>query len=126
MNFKSVASAAAPAAIGPYSPAIEAGGLVFVSGQLGADPMSGALESGVQLQTGRSIRNIKSILAATGLGLGDVVKTTIFLANMADFAVVNEVYASYFSAPYPARSTFQVAELPKGALVEIEAIAIKR
>ena len=126
MNFKSVASAAAPAAIGPYSPAIEAGGLVFVSGQLGADPMSGALESGVQLQTGRSIRNIKSILAATGLGLGDVVKTTIFLANMADFAVVNEVYASCFSAPYPARSTFQVAELPKGALVEIEAIAIKR
>jgi 2-iminobutanoate/2-iminopropanoate deaminase len=126
MNFKCIASAAAPAAIGPYSPAIEAGGLVFVSGQLGLDPLSGALESGVQMQAERAIRNIKSILAAAGLDLSDVVKTTIFLSNMTDFAVVNEVYASHFSPPYPARSTIQVAELPKGGLVEIEAIAVKR
>jgi len=125
MNFKCIASAAAPAAIGPYSPAIEAGGMVFVSGQLGADPLSGALESGVQLQAERSVRNVKSILAAAGLSLADVVKTTIFLANMADFAVVNEVYAAHFTPPYPARSTVQVAQLPKGALVEIEAIAVK-
>jgi 2-iminobutanoate/2-iminopropanoate deaminase len=126
MSIESVASAAAPAAIGPYSPAVSAGGLLFVSGQLGADPVSGALESGVQLQAERSIRNLKSLLAAAGLGLGDVAKTTIFLANMADFAVVNEVYASHFSPPYPARSTVQVAQLPKGGLVEIEAIAVRR
>jgi 2-iminobutanoate/2-iminopropanoate deaminase len=126
MSIKSIASAAAPAAIGPYSPAIEAAGFVFVSGQLGIDPVNGAPESGVQVQTERAIRNIKSILAAAGLGLSDVVKTTVFLTNMTDFAVVNEVYAAHFKAPYPARSTFQVAELPKGGLVEIEAIAVKR
>jgi 2-iminobutanoate/2-iminopropanoate deaminase len=126
MSIRSIASVAAPAAIGPYSPAVEAGGMVFVSGQLGIDPVSGAPESGVKLQTERSIRNIKSLLAAADLGLGDVVKTTIFLANMADFAVVNEVYASHFAAPYPARSTIQVSELPKGGLVEIEAIAVRR
>jgi 2-iminobutanoate/2-iminopropanoate deaminase len=126
MSVKAIASAAAPAAIGPYSPATAAGGFVFVSGQLGIDPLTGALESGVQLQAERSIRNISSLLAAAGLGLEDVVKTTIFLTNMADFAVVNEVYASRFKAPYPARSTIQVVELPKGGLVEIEAIAVKQ
>jgi 2-iminobutanoate/2-iminopropanoate deaminase len=126
MSIQSIASAAAPAAIGPYSPATAAGNLVFISGQLGLDPLSGALESGVQLQAERSIRNIKSLLAAAGLGLGDVAKTTIFLTNMADFAVVNEVYAAHFEAPYPARSTIQVAQLPKGGLVEIEAVAVRK
>jgi 2-iminobutanoate/2-iminopropanoate deaminase len=126
MSIESVVSAAAPAAIGPYSPAVSAGGLLFVSGQLGIEPVSGALESGVQLQAERAIRNLKSLLAAAGLDLGDVAKTTIFLANMADFAVVNEVYSAHFSPPFPARSTVQVAALPKGALVEIEAIAIGR
>lgn len=126
MSIRSIASAAAPSAIGPYSPAVEAGGMVFVSGQLGIEPMTGAPESGVQLQTERAIRNIKSLLAAAGLGLGDVAKTTIFLTNMADFAVVNEVYAAHFEAPYPARSTIQVAQLPKGGLVEIEAVAVRK
>jgi 2-iminobutanoate/2-iminopropanoate deaminase len=125
MSIRCIASAAAPAAIGPYSPAVEAGGMVFVSGQLGIEPVTGAPESGVQLQTERAIRNINSLLAAAGLDLGHVVKTTIFLTNMSDFAVVNEVYASHFKKPYPARSTIQVTELPKNALVEIEAIAVK-
>jgi 2-iminobutanoate/2-iminopropanoate deaminase len=123
--MQSIASAAAPAAIGPYSPAIVAGGTLYCSGQLGIDPTSGELESGVRAQAERSILNLKALLAAAGLGLGDVAKTTIFLADMADFAAVNEVYASHFSAPYPARSTVQVAALPKGGLVEIEAIAVR-
>jgi 2-iminobutanoate/2-iminopropanoate deaminase len=124
MKVESIASAAAPKAIGPYSPAAAAGGMLFCSGQLGIDPTSGELEQGVKAQAERSIQNLQALLAAAGLGLGDVAKTTIFLADMADFAVVNEVYASRFAAPYPARSTVQVAALPKGGLVEIEAIAL--
>jgi 2-iminobutanoate/2-iminopropanoate deaminase len=125
MKIESIASAAAPKAIGPYSPAAAAGSMVFCSGQLGIDPASGELEQGVKAQTERSLLNLKALLASAGLGMGDVAKTTIFLANMADFAVVNEVYASRFAAPYPARSTVQVAALPKGGLVEIEAIAAR-
>jgi len=124
MKMESIASAAAPKAIGPYSPAISAGGTLYCSGQLGIDPTSGELESGVKAQAERAIANLQALLAAAGLNLGDVAKTTVFLADMADFAVVNEAYASRFKAPYPARSTVQVAGLPKGALVEIEAIAI--
>jgi 2-iminobutanoate/2-iminopropanoate deaminase len=124
MSIESVASPAAPKAIGPYSPAIAANGLLFVSGQLGLDPATGELEEGLRAQAERAMRNLEALLAAKGLGLARVVKTTIFLVDMADFAAVNEVYAAHLSAPYPARSTVQVAALPKGGLVEIEAIAL--
>ena len=117
----------APAAIGPYSQAIDSGtGLVFVSGQLPIDPATGAFpEGGVKEQTRQSLTNAKAILEAAGLGLGNVVKTTVFLADMGDFAAMNEVYAQFFSAPFPARSAVAVKTLPKGALVEIECIAAK-
>jgi 2-iminobutanoate/2-iminopropanoate deaminase len=124
MKKNSVSSGDAPKAIGPYSPAVMADGILYCSGQLGLDPVSGELAAGVKAQAERAILNLEALLAAAGLGLGDVVKTSIFLADMADFAVVNEVYASRFAAPYPARSTVQVAALPKGGLVEIEAVAI--
>ena len=117
----------APAAIGPYSQAIDSGaGLVFVSGQLPIDPATGAFpQGGVQEQTRQSLTNARAILEAAGLGLSNVVKTTVFLADMADFAAMNEVYAQFFAAPYPARSAVAVKMLPKGALVEIECIAAK-
>ena len=117
----------APAAIGPYSQAIESGaGLVFVSGQLPIDPATGVFpEGGVKEQTRQSLKNAKAILEAAGLGLGNVVKTTVFLADMGDFAAMNKVYAQFFSAPFPARSAVAVKTLPKGALVEIECIAAK-
>jgi 2-iminobutanoate/2-iminopropanoate deaminase len=115
---------AAPAAIGPYSQAIQAGGLVFTAGQLGLDPTAGELADGAAAQADRALRNLSAILDAAGTSLERVVKTTIFLADMADFAAVNEVYASHFSPPYPARSTVAVKTLPKDALVEIEAVAL--
>ena len=117
----------APAAIGPYSQAIDSGaGLVFVSGQLPIDPVTGAFpEGGVKEQTRQSLTNAKAILEAAGLGLNCVVKTTVFLADMGDFAAMNEVYSQFFSAPFPARSAVAVKTLPKGALVEIECIAAK-
>ena len=117
----------APAAIGPYSQAIDSGaGIVFVSGQLPIDPATGAFpEGGVQEQTRQSLTNAKAILEAAGLGLQHVVKTTVFLADMADFAAMNEVYARFFTAPFPARSAVAVKTLPKGALVEIECIAAR-
>ena len=114
----------APGAIGPYSQAIRAGELVFTAGQVGADPATGTLADGVAAQADRALRNLTSILDAAGSSLDRVVKTTIFLVDLADFEAVNEVYASHFSAPYPARSTVAVRGLPKDALVEIVAIAI--
>jgi 2-iminobutanoate/2-iminopropanoate deaminase len=114
----------APGAIGPYSQGIRAGELVFTAGQVGADPATGTLADGVAAQADRALRNLTSILDAAGSSLDRVVKTTIFLVDLADFATVNEVYASHFSAPYPARSTVAVRALPKDALVEIEAIAV--
>lgn len=115
----------APAAIGPYSAATQAGNTVYVSGQLPADPKTGALPEGIAEQTRQSLTNVKAILTAAGLTMADVVKTTVFLSDIANFAAMNEVYATFFEAPYPARAAFQVAALPKGALVEIEAIAVK-
>lgn len=117
----------APAAIGPYSQAVDSGcGLVFVSGQLPIDPATGAFpEGGVREQTRQSLRNAAAILEAAGLSLAQVVKTTVFLADMEDFAAMNEVYAEFFPAPCPARSAFAVKTLPKGALVEIECIAAR-
>ena len=123
--MKALQTEKAPAAIGPYSQAIDSGaGLVFVSGQLPIDPSTGAFpEGGVKEQTRQSLTNAKAILEAAGLSLKNVVKTTVFLADMADFAAMNEVYAQFFTAPYPARSAVAVKTLPKGALVEIECIA---
>ena len=114
----------APAAIGPYSQAIQIGQLLFTSGQIPIDPETGALgEGGTQEQARQSLNNIKAILNAAGTNMGAVVKTTVFLQNMDDFAAMNEVYAEFFQEPYPSRSAVQVGRLPKGALVEIETVA---
>ena len=110
-------------AIGPYSAAIVTGDLLFCSGQLGMDPATGDLRDGVAAQAEQALVNLRALLAAAGFGVEHVVKYTIFLTNLADFATVNEIYGRTFSEPYPARSTVQVAGLPKGGLVEIEAIA---
>lgn len=121
--MNALATTQAPAAIGPYSQAIQANGLVFVSGQLPLDPSSGILETEIAGATARSLENIKAILAEAGLSLADVVRTTVYLANMADFTAMNDVYSRYFTAPFPARAAVQVAALPKGAVIEIDCIA---
>lgn len=113
----------APAAIGPYCHAKLVGGLLFTSGQLGLDPATGTLPEGIEAQTKQSLENLGAVLAAAGLGYGDVVKTTVFLANMEDFGAVNEIYAGYFPKEPPARSCVAVKTLPKNALVEIEVVA---
>ena len=116
----------APAAIGPYSQAIKAGNTIYVSGQIPIDPATGAFAGeDITTQTRQSLTNLKNILNAAGADLCDVVKTTVYLANIADFTAMNEVYAQFFTAPYPARAAFEVACLPKNALVEIECVAIK-
>ena len=123
---KQISTTNAPAAIGPYSQAIEANGMVFVSGQLPVDPATGEFaEGGIKELTRQSLTNMKNILAEAGLTMDKVVKTTVFLADMADFAAMNEVYASFFEGVAPARSAVAVKTLPKGALVEIECIAVK-
>ena len=134
--MKSISTPKAPAAIGPYSQAIEAGtvnlneekvnvgGFLFLSGQLPIDPSTGAFpEGGIEAQTRQSLLNVQAILESQGLSLSNVVKTTVLLADIADFGAMNGVYSQFFSAPYPARSAFAVKDLPKGALVEIECIA---
>lgn len=116
----------APAAIGPYSQAIQAGNTIYVSGQLPIDPATGAFAGAdIAAQTRQSLTNIRSILAGAGYSMTDVVKTTVLLADIADFAAMNAVYAEFFAAPFPARAAFQVAALPKNALVEIECVAVK-
>lgn len=125
MEIKAVSTVNAPAAIGPYSQAIAAGDFVYLSGQLGVDPVSGNMENGVEAQAERAISNMKAILDEAGLDISRVVKTTVFLKDMGDFAAVNAIYAKHFKQPYPARSCVQVAELPKGGLVEIEAVCVK-
>lgn len=123
--MKQIATTAAPGAIGPYSQAIEVNGFVYASGQLPIDPATGAFPEGVAAQTRQSLTNAKAILEAAGTDLCHVVKTTVFLADMGDFAAMNEVYAEFFQAPFPARSAVAVKTLPKNALVEIECIAVK-
>jgi 2-iminobutanoate/2-iminopropanoate deaminase len=124
MTRQAIATSGAPAAIGQYSQSIATDGLLFCSGQLGLDPATGNLgEGGVEAQAARSLRNLTAVLDAAGLAWADVVKTTVFLADIADFAAVNAVYARFMPEPPPARSTVQVAALPKGGLVEIEATA---
>lgn len=114
----------APRPVGPYSQAIEADGWVWCAGQIGVDPNSGRLvDGGVAAEAERALRNLESVLVAAGATLSDVVKTTVLLADIADFTTVNEIYARLFPDPAPARSTFAVAALPRGALVEIEAVA---
>jgi 2-iminobutanoate/2-iminopropanoate deaminase len=121
---QAVSTAGAPAAIGPYSQGIEVDGFVFCSGQIGLDPATGELVSGgVEAQAERALRNLSAVLDAAGLTMADVVKTTLFLADIGDFAAVNAVYARHMPDPPPARSTFAVGALPKGGLVEVEAIA---
>ena len=116
----------APAAIGPYSQAIQAGNTIYVSGQLPIDPATGAFAGeDIAAQTRQSLTNIKSILNTAGADMCDVVKTTVLLADIADFAAMNAVYAEFFTAPFPARAAFQAAALPKNALVEIECVAVK-
>ena len=124
MSRQAVSTNGAPAAIGPYSQGIVAGDLVFCSGQLGLDPVSGEMvEGGVEAQAERALRNLAAVLDAAGVGTGDLVKTTLFLADIGDFAAVNAIYARFMPEPPPARSTFAVGALPKGGLIEIEAIA---
>ena len=120
---KAIQSNEAPAAIGPYSQAITAGGMIYVSGMLGIDPASGNLKDTVAEQAEQALKNLSAILKAAGTDTGSVVKTTVFITDMGAFAAVNEIYARYFSAPFPARSCVQVSALPKGGLFEIEAIA---
>jgi 2-iminobutanoate/2-iminopropanoate deaminase len=123
---RSISTDTAPRAIGPYSQAIVAGGLVFCSGQIALDPQTGELvgASDVRAQTKRVMDNLLAVLDAAGSSLDRVVKTTIYLTDLADFGAVNDIYGAYFSGPHPARATIEVAGLPKGALVEIDAIAI--
>ena len=125
MTRRAVTTSAAPAAVGPYSQGIAAGGFVFCSGQVGLDPATGDLvDGGIEAQCERALRNLEAVLDAAGASLADVVKTTVFLADIADFATINAIYGRFFPDPPPARSTFAVAALPKGASFEIEAIAI--
>jgi len=119
-----VVSKSAPAPIGPYSQGVDAEA-VYCSGQIGLDPTTGNLVEGIVAQTNRALSNIDAVLRAAGLGLGNVVKTTVFMVDLAEFAVMNEEYAKHFSPPFPARSTVQAAALPKGARVEIDAIAVR-
>jgi 2-iminobutanoate/2-iminopropanoate deaminase len=121
---KVISTVKAPAAIGPYSQAIKVGNLVFTSGQIPIDPATGNfVEGGIKEQTRQSLSNVKAILEEAGLTMANVVKTTVFMADMADFADMNAVYAEFFAEPYPARSAVAVKTLPKGALVEIEVVA---
>ncbi len=127
MEKKVVSSDKAPKAIGPYSQGIEAGGFIFMSGQIPLDPATGDMVSGgIEVETRRVLDNLKAVLQSQGLDMDSVVKTTIFLADMGDFATVNDVYGSYFGEVPPARSTIQVGSLPKNARIEIEAVALRR
>ena len=123
MTRQAVSTAGAPSAIGPYSQAVASGEIVACSGQLGLDPTTSELVDGVEAQAERALRNLEAVLDAAGCSMADVIKTTIFLADIADFAAVNTIYARYMPEPPPARSTFAVAALPKGGLVEIDALA---
>lgn len=115
----------APAALGPYSQAVDTGSTVYCSGQLGLDPATGNLADGVQAQTHQALKNLQAVLNEAGLSLDNVIKTTVFVQDLADFGTVNEIYGTYFHGGFPARSCVQIAALPKNALVEIECIAVR-
>ena len=124
MSKQAIQTAAAPAAIGPYSQAIRAGDTVYLSGQLGLDPTSGSLREGIDNQARQVFSNLKAVAEAAGGSLDDIVKLTVLLADLGDFAKVNEIMTAYFKPPYPARSTYQVAGLPRGGRIEVEAILV--
>ena len=123
--MKQIISQQAPAAIGPYSQAIQAGNILYCSGQIGLNPESGALRDGLKPQTEQVFQNISKVLAEAGMSFENVVKTTVFLTDMTNFTAVNTIYQQFFVNPFPARSCVAVRELPKGALVEVECIAVK-
>jgi reactive intermediate/imine deaminase len=124
MTRQTIQSSDAPAAIGPYSQAIRAGNTVYLSGQIGLDPKSGLLVDGIDEQAHQVFKNLRAVAAASGGSLDDMVKVSVLLLDLADFAKVNEIMASYFKAPYPARATYQVAGLPRGARIEVEGILV--
>lgn len=124
MNKKIIATANAPAAIGPYSQAVQAGGAVYLSGQIGLDPVSMQMAEGIDAQIVRVFENLKAVAAASGGSLADAVKVNIYVTDLANFARVNDGMTKYFSQPYPARATVQVSALPRGALVEVDAVLV--
>ena len=124
MTKHAISSADAPAALGPYSQAVRAGHTVYLSGQLGLHPKTGTLVEGIEAQTHQVFRNLRAVASAAGGGLDDIVKLSILMQNLGDFAKVNEIMSSYFTQPYPARATYQVAALPRAALIEIEGILV--
>jgi 2-iminobutanoate/2-iminopropanoate deaminase len=126
VNKTEIKTGRAPQAIGPYSQGIRSGSMVFASGQIPADPATGEIAQGIGEQAARALENLKEVLTAAGASFADVVKTTVFIRNMDDFAAVNEIYARYFAPPYPARSCVEVSRLPKDVFVEIEAIAVMK
>ncbi|WP_433945307.1 RidA family protein [Paenibacillus sp. SN-8-1] len=126
MSKNAISTTKAPGAIGPYSQGVEIGDLIYTSGQLGLDPVTGELAEGVEKQTVQSLQNVQAILEEAGSGMDKVIKTTVFLKDLADFTKVNEIYSTFFTEPYPARSAVEVARLPKDGLVEIEVIALKK
>lgn len=125
MSKKVVKTELAPGAIGPYSQGIDLGNMIFFSGQIPLNPKSGEMPEGIEAQTKQALENVKGLLESQGLDFSNVVKTTVFLDSMDDFATMNGIYAEYFVEPYPARSAVEVAKLPKGALIEVEVIAVK-
>ena len=124
MEKRNINTAAAPAAIGPYSQAVRAGDTVYLSGQIGLDPATGSLREGIEAQAQQVFANLKAVAEAAGGSLDDVVKLSVLLADLGDFAKVNEIMAGYFKPPYPARATYQVAALPRGARIEVEGIVV--
>ena len=125
-DMRSVSTDSAPAAIGPYSQAVECNGMLFVSGQLPIDPVTGQMPSGAAAQAEQSLRNIRSIADAAGYSMSDCVRLTVYLSDLSTFSEVNEVYSEFFTEPYPARSCIEVSAVPKGALLEIDAILVQR
>ena len=124
MSNIEIKTSQAPKAIGPYSQAIRAGNMIFVSGQIPIDPATGTVAMGIEQQAAQVFENVAAVLAAAGASFSDVAKTTVFIRNMDDFAKVNEVYARYFAAPFPARACVEVSRLPKDVLIEVEAVAV--
>lgn len=125
MNRETITAQNAPAAVGPYVHAVMTGDILFTSGQLGLDPVTGTLPEGVEAQAEQALKNLQAVVEAAGMSLQNVVKTTVFLADINDFAAINAIYARYFTGQAPARSCVQAAALPKGGLFEIEAVAVK-
>lgn len=126
MSKKIISTDKAPAAIGPYSQAVEAGGFIYASGQIPIDPATGNIPEGIEAQAKQALTNVKNLIEAAGLTLDDVVKTSVFIKDMGDFAKINEIYATFFTKDYPARSCVEVARLPKDVLIEVEVVAARR